>query len=141
MKTSSLRWTVSQAASEFGMDRRTVDSRLKAAATVPAPDGTYSTGQIASAIYGDLAGEKLRKLRHEANLAEMKDLQMRGELIFASDVEGVWADAIVQLRKELEGADYIPSKARAQLLKDLLKIKLADFAAKDAAEQLPEEGG
>ena len=137
MKTAPIRWTISQAAGEFGMDRRTVDSRLKAAATVPASDGTFSTGQVVAALFGDLPGEKLRKLRHEANLAEMKDLQMRGDLIFASDVEGVWADAVVQTRKTIEEADYIPAKGRERLLKDLLKIKLANFERQDEPEGEP----
>ena len=137
MKAAPLRWTVGLAASEFGVDRRTVDSRLKAAAVVPAPDGTFSTGQIAAAIYGDLAGEKLRKLRAEANVAEMKDLQMRGTLVFLSGAKAVWADAIVEWRKTLEAADYIPQKSRERLLKSLLKIRLADIERQNDEEVEP----
>ena len=72
MKATSLRWTLSMAASEFEVDRRTITTRVKAAGILPGEDGKFSSAQINKAIHGDLAGEKLRKLRAEADLAEME---------------------------------------------------------------------
>jgi hypothetical protein len=131
MKNTAVRWTVNLAASEFGLDRRTVATRLKAAATVPASDGTFSTGQVAAAIYGDLAGEKLRKLRAEANIAVMKDLQLRGSLVPADMAESLWADAIVQVRVSVEQADYIPADSRTRLLKSLQQVVMAPVNPED----------
>lgn len=72
MKLDPIRWSVGQAAAEFGLDRRTMAERVKTSGAVPGEDGKFSTRQIAAAVYGDLAGEKLRKMRAEADLAEME---------------------------------------------------------------------
>lgn len=77
MKAAPLRWTLGVAASEFGLDRRTMAERVKASGAAPGEDGRFSSRQIATALYGDLAGEKLRKVRAEADLAEMEVLEKR----------------------------------------------------------------
>ena len=72
MKADPIRWTLGLAATEFGADRRTLSTRAKTSGQVPGEDGKFSTRQIAAIIHGDLAGEKLRKLRAEADLAELE---------------------------------------------------------------------
>lgn len=72
MKADSIRWTLGVAATEFGLDRRTMAERVKTSGAVVGEDGKFSTRQIAAAVYGDLAGEKLRKMRAEADLVEMQ---------------------------------------------------------------------
>lgn len=72
MKAEPLRWTLGLAATEFGADRRTLSTRAKTSGLVPGDDGKFSTRQIAAIIYGDMAGEKLRKMRAEADLAELE---------------------------------------------------------------------
>ena len=72
MKGESIRWTLGVAATEFGLDRRTMAERVRTSGAVAGEDGKFSTKQITAAVYGDLAGEKLRKMRAEADLAEME---------------------------------------------------------------------
>jgi phage terminase Nu1 subunit (DNA packaging protein) len=72
MKSAPIRWTAGVAALEFGMDRRVVAERLRMSGAVPGEDGKFSTRQIVAAIHGDLAGEKLRLMRAQADLAEIE---------------------------------------------------------------------
>ena len=72
MKAAPFRWTLGLAATEFGADRRTLSTRAKTSGQVPGEDGKFSTRQIVTILHGDLAGEKLRKLRADADLAELE---------------------------------------------------------------------
>ena len=70
MNATPIRWTMGLAASELGCDRRTLAERVKTSGAVPGEDGKFSTRQIFTALHGDLAGEKLRLTRAQADLAE-----------------------------------------------------------------------
>ena len=72
MKVAPLRWTLGLAATEFGADRRTLSTRAKTSGQVPGEDGKFSTRQVAAIVFGDLAGEKLRLARAQADLAELE---------------------------------------------------------------------
>jgi hypothetical protein len=86
MKAEPLRWTLGLAATEYGLDRRTLSTRAKTSGEVPGLDGKFSTKQVAAIIYGDLAGEKLRKLRAEADLAEIERDALRKETISMAEL-------------------------------------------------------
>ena len=70
MNAAPIRWTIGLAAGELGCDRRTLAERIKTSGGVPGEDGKFSTRQIFTALHGDLAGEKLRLVRAQADLAE-----------------------------------------------------------------------
>lgn len=107
-RVTTLRWSVSLAAGEFNFDHGTILKRLKAASQLPGDDGFYSTAQIALAVYGDLAGERLRKLREEADGEAMDNAYRRKELgetkffiLFLADV----AQSVVQHIKASQMSD------------------------------------
>ena len=81
MKAAPLRWTLGLAATEYGVDRRTLSTRAKTSGHIPGEDGKFSTRQIDVIIHGDLAGEKLRKLRAEADMAERANREAEGATI------------------------------------------------------------
>ncbi len=60
----------------------------------------------------DVEKAKLRKLTAEAELAEQKSAQIKGELVAASDVEREWASIFRQLRSSILA---IPSRMGAAL--------------------------
>lgn len=86
MKSVSLqRWTIENAALEFGIDRKTLTGRIKTTGTLPGADGMFSTLDVAKSIYGDLEGERTRKTREEADQIAMENATTRGELLDLED--------------------------------------------------------
>ena len=118
-------WTVSKAANEFGLDRHTLQKRLTLAGVQPAEEG-YTTRDIVRSVYGDMDGEKLRKMSAEADLAEMERDERSRLLISSETVAKVWTDALANLRAQVMAAD-LPKVTRAQLIKSLKEIPIRDY--------------
>jgi len=140
MSAEPLRWSLNRAAEEFGFARQTVKNRMVSRAVKPGADGCYSTAEVVAALFGDLAGEKLRKLRAEADLAELERDERTRSLIAAEVVSMVWTDALTNLRAIVMAAD-IPKVTRAQLIKQLQEIPLCDYkepAAQDGEDDSAE---
>ena len=66
----SIRWTLEKAAMEFGLDRTTLSKRITTAGIVAGEDKKFSTAQICEAVFGDLEGEKLLKMKADRRIAE-----------------------------------------------------------------------
>ena len=123
--TQPIRWTITAAASEFQIDRRTLTARL-ARSGAEGERGTWSTVEICAAVFGDLDGEKLRKLKAEADLAEMERDERARALLPADMVAATWTEALGNLRAVVMAAD-IPKITRAQLIRQLQEIPLAQY--------------
>ncbi|HEV2350816.1 MAG TPA: hypothetical protein VG028_13325 [Terriglobia bacterium] len=82
----ALRWTLSLAASEFGINPRTVVKRVKAAGLVAGKDGKFSTAQIHAAICGDYERQRTRKTKEEADAKALENAASRGELVDKLDL-------------------------------------------------------
>lgn len=76
-----IRWGVETAATEFGINPRTLSSRIRTAGLEAGKDGKFSTAQIASAVYGDIDGEKLRLTKEQADKLAIENAESRGTLI------------------------------------------------------------
>ena len=69
----AVRWSVGQAAYEFGLDHRTLTKRLTRSSIEPGDDGRYSTQQITSVVWGDRESEELRKITEDADHMALKN--------------------------------------------------------------------
>ena len=87
------RWTVAKAVSEFAVFRETIRAGLTRDAVKPGDDGCYTTKEIIGAIYGDMRGEQLRRLRKTRTTSRSKTKCCAPKLIPADEahlaVEGV----------------------------------------------------
>lgn len=136
--SAPLRWAINKAASEFGIDRRTLERRLAEASVSPGRDRKYSTGQICAAVFGDMDSAKLRRANAEADLAEMDRNERAKKLISADIVQSVWTDALSQMRAIVMAAD-LPKLTRTQLIKQLKEIPLSEYkepATQDSDDDL-----
>jgi len=133
-QTPGERWSVNRAAVEFAVHPGTLARRLAAAEIKPDAAGTWSTRDICAAVFGDLAGEKLRKLRAEADLAEMERDEKERSLLPADIVEAVWSDTLASLRSIVNTAD-IPKVTKAQLIKQLHDVKDTAYTEKPKDEE------
>lgn len=100
-RIASVRWTVQSAASEFGINPRTVASRLKVAGIVSGQDGLFSTVDIHRAICGDIDRERLRETREKANKLELENAVSRGELMDLQDLARRYEPIYAQIRQTI----------------------------------------
>jgi len=112
-----IRWTAESAAAEFGVDAKTIRRRIKTNGIEPSfEDGTFSTMDIVRSIFGDLAGEKLRIARADADLKEAQLAILRKEHIPADAVKQAWAFHTLQTRNIV-----MHSEAAEPLKRELLR--------------------
>lgn len=90
-------WTINDAAVDFGLDRATLCRRLRGLG-MDLPKGKaaarpwLTTRQVMAAVVGDLEAEKIRDTAASADARELKNAQLRGELIPAQTVEMILAE-------------------------------------------------
>ena len=136
---ASVRWTVAAAAVEFGLDDLTLTKRIKTSEIVPGTDGKFSTRQICAAVYGDMDGEKLREVRHRANLLELQEQQLRRELVPVADVQRVWGAVIVAIRQYIWNCNA-EEIDRRRWLAELVDLKVEDYLTKEGAQDEDDSG-
>ncbi len=124
MKATAIRWTLGMAALEFGIDRRTVATRAKGAGLVPGEDGKFSTAQVTRALHGDLAGERLRKLRAEADLAEIEAQDARKERI-PIDVITFLTEQTFRAIATIIKCSRLPAAEKQEIFTELRTLPLA----------------
>src|SRR5688572_13697570 len=89
-------WTQEHASAEFAINPRTLGARLKQSGAKPDEQGRWTTIQIATAVYGSLELERIRKTRAEAAGNEMANRVAAGELVDISDFVAAHAVAYVE---------------------------------------------
>lgn len=115
------RWTIEHAASEFGIDRRTLTKQLAAKGILPGEDKQFSTREICEAIYDDYEKGRTRKVNEEADQIALANATARSQLADKPDLlrrfETIWADMRARiLNSELSDAD------KDALLHDLARL-------------------
>ena len=129
---AAVKWTIQKAATEFDCHAATLSKRLKLADIIPGPDGMFTTRQICAAVYGDMDGEKLREVRHRANLLELQEQQLRRELVPVADVQRVWGAIVVAVRQYIWNCNAEETDRR-RWLAELVEFKVEDYFKGDAA--------
>lgn len=117
-KLNPVRWSLLYAQSEFGVDRKTLQKRLNAEEVEPGKDGKYSTKQIASAVFGDIQGERLRKTREEADSLALRNAEMRGELVSVTLVKQMVSE-IILANKQTVLASQLEQETKNEILANL----------------------
>ncbi len=115
MKSSQIRWTIENAALEFGLDRKTLTGRIKTSGVEIGEDGKFSTTQICRAAFGDIDGEKLRKTTEEADAIALSNAKTKGELLDLED----WCrgkEKILSGVKQIVEDSELPEDKQEQIL-------------------------
>jgi len=66
-------------------------------------------------VFGDISGEKLRKLTADRELAELRLARERGELIRRDDAAQIWDDHILACRQEIKASGLSEMEKRVLL--------------------------
>lgn len=94
-----MKWSTTQAASEFGVSVETVKRGLRAMNVEVVKGNRYSTKQIYAAIAGDFKLERTRSERAKANLMELEELELRKELVKMDEAEGYVRKRLMPVRE------------------------------------------
>src|SRR5690349_1073730 len=116
-----LRWTVERASTEFDINPRTLSGRLKQHGILPGDDGKFSTLQILDAKFGDLEGERIRKMKAEADQIEMENAEASGRLLDVTDFTNSIAPAVVEMKRIIRSSK-LSDEEQDLLLSQLSKL-------------------
>lgn len=140
-RIKQIHWNADKAGLEFGIDPKTIRKRIKACGIDPAfKDRTYSTQQIAAAVYGDLHGEKLRNERLDGDIKELKKAEWERKLVPSAEVSRAWAFHTLATRNIVLNSST-PEDVKQELLKQFESTPiLEDFRDTTADADSTSEG-
>ncbi len=124
----AIRWTISQAAREFGWDTTNLERARRAAGVNAGEDGRFSTRQIARVVFGDKESEVIENLRQQRRAAELKYAQASAELIPTASVVKLADKIIVPIRQRIMSSPLADQDKR-DILTDLEALGGMDWAA------------
>jgi len=116
-----VRWTIEGAASEFGLNPRTVAQRVKGAGVLAGSDGLFSSVDIHRAIWGDLDRERLRKVTEEADDLAIANTTARDELVDKADFLKRFEPIYAAMRQKVMGSSMTDAE-KDGLLGELTKL-------------------
>jgi hypothetical protein len=115
------RWSLSHAAGEFGIDRRTLTNRLRAAGIAPGPDAMFTTLQICSVLYDDRFREELGKIKAERERIQLQNRQTLGQLVDVAAFEKRYAPILTGMRSVILSSE-LPEEAKDRILNRLAGV-------------------
>lgn len=129
----SVRWSIAQAADEFGVSRHKITSGL-ALVNAKAEDGTYSTAQICAAVFGDYQSEKTRLAKEQADKVAIDNAERRKELIRVDDALEI-AQRFCHAIRQRFIATSLPDDEKNAVLMEIKRLESCDFTERpDDAE-------
>jgi hypothetical protein len=121
-----LRWSLEAASREFDVTTGTLRKRLVAVGEiVDRRDNCYGTEQITNAIYGNIAGERLREIKERADNMALKNASLRGELLDRSELAKALEPIFLSIRQIISSDTSVPKERRDDLLNTIATFPLA----------------
>ena len=115
------RWTIEYASGEFDINPRTLSKRLKSADTQAGEDGKYNTAQVCAAVFGDMAGEKLRNEKLKADLLELELAREQGKVLDTELTRERWTDVAMAITQRIK-ASPLTDKTKGEILRDIREM-------------------
>lgn len=114
-----IRWTLEAAASEFGINPRTLSARARAAELIPGQDSRFSTKEICRAVFGDIAGEKLRLVKEQADKTALENSQTRGELVSGVEMQLIVERGLTAMVEAVKSASNLEHEDKTKIINHL----------------------
>jgi hypothetical protein len=138
-RVSDSRFTVSGWAGIIGVDNRTVARRISESNLESGPDGLYSGPDLYAAMSAkaDIEESKARKLKAEAEIAEMERDRIKGDLYDADQIREAYLKIVGVIEKRVEVLPQVWA-ARCNPSKPELAHKALSEAARHVLRPLKE---
>lgn len=130
----ALRWTVDKASIEFGLDTKTLVSRLSRTGTIPGADKKYSTAQICAAVFGDQKLEYIRGLQSDNALKDIELAKARGEVVPVQAAFLVVSNMLFAVRRVIE-MSALDAKTKDGIYAELQGLKPGDFVTEETTKE------
>lgn len=114
-----IRWTVEQAGSEFGIDRKTLTKHIKEKGVLPGDDGKFSTSDICVAIFSNLKLEQTEKTREEKLRLIRERLRDEKQLLPAAEVRLAFEKTALAVKTEILSSMHLLPDEKDSILKSL----------------------
>ncbi len=128
-----IRWTIERAASEFGIDRKTLAGRIKTGSIVLGEDGKLSTRQITQAIFTDGEAARASLAISQKENFNLRNKKLADKLVDPTQCQQLWDSAMIALRTKISDAP-IPDATKRDILKDLQSIPLNEYLENNSTE-------
>ena len=116
----AMHWLIEPASREFGCDGETLSKALKRAGIEPAfKDGSFSTTQIVSALFGDYDAQRTRKVTAEADLLEITKAEKRRELISSQEFVEIAQRGLQAMTAHVMSITELPIEQRESIIKQI----------------------
>ena len=130
-----VRWTMTNAATEFGCARETLKRGLKQnGIDADIDDGKFTTAQICTALFGDLNGEKVRLTRAQADKVETENRVAAGELIEVTAAIEL-AQRFCFAARQVIMLSELTEAGKNRILRELGRLGEMDFNAIEKPEE------
>src|SRR5262245_21288315 len=114
-----IRWTRERAGMEFRIDSRALSKNLRKAEIEPGKDDCFTTLQICAAVFGDIASERLRLVKEQADKLALENAEKRRDLISVSELSPVINRAIAAIKARISSASNLDREDKDKLLHEL----------------------
>lgn len=101
LHSRTIRWTVSMASIEFGIDARALAKRIRAESVEAGTDGKFSTADICLAIFDQLKVQRTRREKAEADKAEIEAKVAKNSVIPRDDVAKFILETFSPVREQV----------------------------------------
>jgi hypothetical protein len=124
-----IRWTLEHAASEFGLDRKTLSNRAKGSGILAGDDGKFSTRDICRAVFTDGEAARASLAISQKENFDLRNKKLAGELVDPKQCQELWDAAIIALRQKIADSKLSDLEKR-EILKDLKTIPIEEYKSK-----------
>src|ERR1051325_11684954 len=96
-------WTVSAAAVEWDLSKRTIQKRLTAAGHTLTSGAKFTTAQISAAVHGgDLDAARVRESDQRTALLQRKRELIDGDVVSTATARKLLSDSLLYVRQRLD---------------------------------------
>ena len=112
-----MNWTITRAAPEFGTTRETLKRRI---ASVGLPSkAKYTTKEVVKALFGDMAGEKLRLTREQADKLALDNAETRSDLVSSIEEQAIVERGLSAMTQAVLAAANLEDEDKDKILNHL----------------------
>jgi hypothetical protein len=116
-RTKLLQWDQLMICREFGMDSRTVAKRL--AAVDLGEKSRWNTGEVCKAMFGNMAGERLRLVKEQADKLALENETRRETLVPVADLVQRLGKYLSAARARIDGDPKLDRDEKDKIITDL----------------------
>jgi phage terminase Nu1 subunit (DNA packaging protein) len=116
------------------LSRATVYRRLREAGLTGKEGGTYTTAQVAEALYSDYTSERTALVRSQREEQEMRVRQMKGELLDRAELTQALTHVFIAIQSVIANSS-LPKSDQDDLLNELASIPIVVDEATKRSKQ------